>query len=318
MNVTTRTGAFLLIFLFALATVYPNGVLAQGEPVPDTLDWRRYFPLEIGNQWHYRTEYYGEVDYERWQVRGDTLLNGKHYFQLHISDFGADRQFEQAYTTFIRYDATHANVVAYGTFSDGTPSEDWFGGAPCALDAPFGARTECTGIRTGMDYWVYGDYDARYLIGADTVRAAVRKSFSSLGGDMVLLSDIGRVSYAVELGPVVELIYAEVGGTRYGDAVLPTPTETPLPEAEVFGIETVYPNPFRATATLRYTLLLPSLVCIEVYNLLGRRVLAAEEHRPHGTHEFLLDGAGLPAGTYLVRLVTAEGRRDVQSITLIN
>ena len=317
MNVTTRAGILLLTFLLALTTAYPSGALAQGEPVPDTLDWRRYFPLEIGNQWHYRSAYYGEVDYERWQVRDDTLLNEERYFQLHVSDFDVDRQFEQAYTTFIRYDTTHANVVVYGTFPDGTPSEDWFGGVPCGLDAPFGAPFECTGIRTGMGYGVYGYHDVRYLIGADTVRAAVGKTFSSLGGDMVLLSDIGRVSYAIEFGPVIELIYAEVGGARYGDAVLPTPTETPPPQADVFGIEAVYPNPFRATARLRYTLLSPGLVRIGVYNLLGRRVLAAEEHRPRGSHDFLLDGAGLPAGTYLVRLVTAEGRRDVQLITLI-
>lgn len=42
----------LLSTLFICSATY-------GQVVPDTLDNRRYFPLEVGNEWHYMTSIYG-------------------------------------------------------------------------------------------------------------------------------------------------------------------------------------------------------------------------------------------------------------------
>ncbi|MEO1633408.1 MAG: T9SS type A sorting domain-containing protein, partial [Bacteroidota bacterium] len=70
-------------------------------------------------------------------------------------------------------------------------------------------------------------------------------------------------------------------------------------------------NPFRDRTTLALTLTAPEPVRAEVYDLLGRRVATLL----HGTTDGALltvDGAGLPSGVYVVRVVGetfAETRR---------
>jgi hypothetical protein len=39
-----------ILVLVALATCLAADALAQGVAVPDTTDWRRYAPLEVGNE----------------------------------------------------------------------------------------------------------------------------------------------------------------------------------------------------------------------------------------------------------------------------
>ena len=79
----------------------------------------------------------------------------------------------------------------------------------------------------------------------------------------------------------------------------------------------VYPNPTTASATVALTLEKASDVRVVVYNVLGRRVaLLAEGPLEIGTHRFALDGSGLPAGVYLVRVESGE-RRLSQRITLL-
>ncbi|MFT4603884.1 MAG: PKD repeat protein [Rhodothermales bacterium] len=67
----------------------------------------------------------------------------------------------------------------------------------------------------------------------------------------------------------------------------------------------VYPNPSARRARVRFDLALPSMVSLEVYDLLGRRVLADVNSgwKNAGTHEATLATGELAAGTYLVRLV---------------
>jgi hypothetical protein len=43
--------------LATLALVLPLATPAAAqEPEPDTTDWHRYLPLEVGNAWQYRVE----------------------------------------------------------------------------------------------------------------------------------------------------------------------------------------------------------------------------------------------------------------------
>ncbi len=78
----------------------------------------------------------------------------------------------------------------------------------------------------------------------------------------------------------------------------------------------VYPNPFSREATVALTLDATSEVRVVVYDVLGRRVaVLAEGHREAGTHRFRLDGAGLPAGVYLVR-GEAGGQRLSERVTV--
>jgi hypothetical protein len=68
------------------------------------------------------------------------------------------------------------------------------------------------------------------------------------------------------------------------------------------------PNPFSGRATLTVTLAEAGTVRLTVYDLLGREVrVLADGPLAAGAHRVALDGAGLPAGVYLVRLATPQG-----------
>ncbi len=80
-----------------------------------------------------------------------------------------------------------------------------------------------------------------------------------------------------------------------------TEPEASLPPA--FSLDAVFPNPFSAHVTVRFTLHHPQRVRLRIYDLLGRPVRdLLDGVRTAGTHAVDFDGAGLPAGPYLIRL----------------
>ncbi len=78
-----------------------------------------------------------------------------------------------------------------------------------------------------------------------------------------------------------------------------------------------YPNPFASRTTLGFGLPAATEVRLAVYDVLGREVAVLADGRLEaGAHEVAFDGAALPAGTYLVRLV-AGGAVHTQRLTLL-
>jgi hypothetical protein len=77
------------------------------------------------------------------------------------------------------------------------------------------------------------------------------------------------------------------------------------------------PNPFRGEATLRFELTRPTPVTLAVYDVAGRQVakLIDGAVMPAGAHSARFDGRGLPAGTYLCRLL-ADGHGTFTRIVL--
>ncbi len=84
---------------------------------------------------------------------------------------------------------------------------------------------------------------------------------------------------------------------------------------ERFRFEPVYPNPFGASATLRFALPEAQAVRVELYDGLGRRVRVLYDGTPVAGAEqtVTLDGRDLPSGVYLVRLV-GEGVSATQTL----
>jgi hypothetical protein len=65
------------------------------------------------------------------------------------------------------------------------------------------------------------------------------------------------------------------------------------------------PNPFNASATVRYDLPAPGHVSLSLYDLSGRLVATlVDGEQPAGRHAVELDGSGLAAGVYFIRLET--------------
>ena len=78
--------------------------------------------------------------------------------------------------------------------------------------------------------------------------------------------------------------------------------DTPLlPEA--FALHSAFPNPFSSRATIRYELPEAAEVSLQVYDVLGRRVMTlADERKPAGVHETFFSANGLSSGVYFYRI----------------
>lgn len=81
--------------------------------------------------------------------------------------------------------------------------------------------------------------------------------------------------------------------------------ETGLPAS--FGLDSVYPNPFSNRANVSTSLSEAGPVMVEVIDVLGR-VESRTDHGvlPAGTHVLHVDGSDLPAGSYLIRLISGS------------
>ena len=84
-----------------------------------------------------------------------------------------------------------------------------------------------------------------------------------------------------------------------------------------FAIESVYPNPFNSTTTLRFTLPQPSPVRLSVFDLMGRSVdHLALSSLAAGAHTLNYDGSRLSSGVYVFRLETNRDVRSAKAVLL--
>lgn len=105
-----------------------------------------------------------------------------------------------------------------------------------------------------------------------------------------------------------------------------TPEIVPLfPVVTVKEIQTItdfnlsaYPNPFNPAASVSLFLPAPSVMKIELYDMIGRRIAVIQESAqlPAGKHNFTLDGHGLASGTYLLRASGTEFSKTLKLLLL--
>lgn len=84
-----------------------------------------------------------------------------------------------------------------------------------------------------------------------------------------------------------------------------------------------YPNPFRETTTIQFTLDTPRTVSLRIYNMLGQEVatLLTETWKEPGVHQILWEGVNhagsrLPSGAYFYILDTGD-RRETKNMLLV-
>lgn len=76
-----------------------------------------------------------------------------------------------------------------------------------------------------------------------------------------------------------------------------------------------FPNPFRTTLTLAYTLSRTQQVQLVVYDLLGRELVRlVDALQPEGTYAVTFQPTGLAAGVYWVRLLTEDAQQTVSVV----
>jgi hypothetical protein len=129
--------------------------------------------------------------------------------------------------------------------------------------------------------------------------------------DHLLLHTVGQ--------PVIGLTTAATHTHEQGFWYLPwflvTGTETPGPFA--YRLDQNYPNPFNPVTMIRFSLTMPSLVTVRVYDVAGRLVrTVVDERMEAGEHSLPFEARGLASGVYFYRLKAAEFERTKKMVVL--
>lgn len=78
-----------------------------------------------------------------------------------------------------------------------------------------------------------------------------------------------------------------------------------------------FPNPFNASTTISYMMPSNGSIALEVYNMLGQKVITLDQgYKSIGTHAVTLDAGGLASGVYLYR-IKGVANSDAKRFTLI-
>ena len=286
--------------------------------VPDTLDWRRYYPLEVGNTWEY-----GKLVSYISTIVGDTLANGHRYFVQRDSFPPAGSFGPLVQTYFVRYDTAGAVLLLPDIEADTvamTPpvyfDAEGIHSRP-VLPAAFG-DTLFYGAPDTL-YYVSGGYNQVIEIGYESVEVAALKCFYMKGAflsDACYATDIGFVWGGNLSGPQLE--YARVNGVEYGNRV-DTPVERQEALPAGFRIDSIYPNPVKDRITIVYRAPGRSSVMVEVFNVLGQRILL-DRTTTQGfeSSHYALSDLEWPAGIYLIRLTTEAGEQSIRSTVVTN
>ena len=315
----------ILLFVVLSATA------AAQNPVPDTTDWHRYIPLEIGNEWHYAIDielYPGLPIYERsyflQEVVGDSTVLGIPYF---LVESCGQREGETATCSeeysLVRLDELTASVVQRRE----SGSEIQWGAYPCSLDAPFSSggdwiQTVCPNGGE-QEFFIYGELHESYdLLGTILDGPITHKIYSTLASGADVLSDVGLLGWWFGdpgCSTCASLAYARLNGVEYGDPVVVVANEGYPELPERHNQLSIFPNPVRSTATLTYVLDTPGRVTLGVFDLQGRKVeslLLGE--RSSGEHILELDTARWANGLYQVRITNDRGFLATKGIIVIH
>ncbi len=95
-------------------------------------------------------------------------------------------------------------------------------------------------------------------------------------------------------------------------------TKTSQAELKCEPILSLAPNPFNPTTTISLALPEASLLKLEIFDILGRQVsLLADEKRPSGTHQWVVDGTSWASGTYFLSYRLSPGQSGVRRLVLL-
>lgn len=218
-----RIVAALLVCFFAPAVLaQPCDPAVTDEVCPDTTDWHRYFPLDVGNVWQYENaRFTGEpVTFSSWAITGEAEVEGQAYVEFERCDEADDGSAICDEPLLLRYDDEHELVLR--RTDDG---DVWWDVLPCELGAAFntGATfdefTPCTGPAEGIvPMATQGAYGATVAVPPDEVTGDTRKSVEMYPGTgPELYAGLGVTQYFYDLmAEPMRLVYAHVDGEQVG------------------------------------------------------------------------------------------------------
>jgi len=317
-------------WLGILATLWvmmPILAQAQQDPVPDTTDWREYFPLQIGNLWEhkYGNDFWGEYPegYERREIVGDTLIEGTHYFVHQVRRYDAEFELSGSWIDLLRYDTTRTVIAALVEKESVVQEQPWPEPAyTCDLSAAFYSDFDCYDCPDCGSVSVYGYYNEQVIFQLGELESSIVKMFTRRGAGYGIgfVHGVGVivVDADFELGYRNDVIFVRLNGEEYGHSEVATNIEEDVGELpQATSIVSVFPNPFETKTTITYKLSSPQRISAEVYNVMGQRVRHVEVGwRPAGTHSTEIEGQGLASGVYFLHIASETGDHAVKQIVL--
>ena len=291
---------------------------AQAQTIPDTLDNRRYFPLAVGNEWHYEIYAFASAikTYQRVKIVADTIADNRHYFKMQNEGFDFALRLENLSIKWLRYNQAGA-VITIPDISTDVDTDDtltyWY-------HADFGD----TLIVDDRPAIVEGSYDST-IVFLDSVEFAAVKTLNipdPLAGmccykSQVVAADVGLIEQHTFDGPDTFLAYGKIGGTVYGSPAITVGRDDPV-EVPRMRVHALYPNPAQADVRVVYEVAQAGGMTLEIYDMLGRRLRRDPSFQAEvGTNVWHIDVSGLSAGTYVVVVKSEQGRREGRVLTVV-
>ena len=88
-------------------------------------------------------------------------------------------------------------------------------------------------------------------------------------------------------------------------------------QPSVVDLFTAYPNPFNASTTIHYSLVKPSQVSVDIYNMLGQRVAVLDDgFHQAGEYAILWNPQELVSGIYFARIAGVDNNQSLKLILL--
>ena len=299
MKVTT----FFVSCLLTCSFVY-------GQSMNDSLDWRRYAPLEIGNEWQYIDAESGPIS--RMIIQNDTLVQGQHYFvgvETYFAPDGSPQTFYPPREVFMRYDTS--GVVA----EFNSPEADT-GYIPIQfqrglvsfpvvdLRADFGTKVNHPDGSSGP-IGVSGGYEGYPGFGKPDLVVAAVKEFVMPTWFWSYAADSGFTGGGNLWGP--RLRYARVGGIEYGAVVVSNEENPRRDQAEpsLFA----YPNPASSVLTVSLQTEVGRERCLlTITDIIGRTVNSSSVQLISEPYTIDVNISKLAPGMYFVHVRCAESR----------
>jgi hypothetical protein len=155
--------------------------------------------------------------------------------------------------------------------------------------------------------YFYFDYLV-YLRSLNDSNAFVRNNYSSYNQRREFWTANTIEGIDVRPDVLVQSVWIEKDSSSYslryhiGQSSFGAVDDSPLLPSTIT-LEQNYPNPFNPSTTIQYSLLSSGLVTLELFDILGRKIITLlNSKQSSGSHQVHWDANGIPSGTYFYRL----------------
>ncbi|MCH7827868.1 MAG: T9SS type A sorting domain-containing protein [Bacteroidetes bacterium] len=241
------------------------------------IDWSEFYPLHVGDFWKYITWYSnsGITVISAKTVIKDTLINNISYKK--VLNLGLN--YTQGNSTYQR---VKDNVVL--SYNIQTSSDDTLRiFSPCLGDT----------ISSFIPFSVWRVDDKDY----ETLKFFLYPDVAFIS--IVFKRGFGKYKTTGDLTGT-DLIGAVINGVVYGDTTLTGIEEEKAGVITDYNLFQNYPNPFNPSTTIKYQIVNPGIVTLNIYDILGRKInTLVNQYQNAGRYNVTFNAKGLSSGVYI-------------------